>query len=475
MDMDQEPLMRNATVLLLVVGLWTATASTIPAQDLAAVTRPGANIQRTMRLLEDSKPEKRNTVRVLFYGQSITCQEWWKAVAADLRARYPQANLVIENRAIGGFSAARLVKVAEYDIYPQYPDLMIFHDYGCTDDGAYEAMLRRTRERTTAEILLITHHEIGNARNHEESQRIRQLAVKYHCGLVDMERHWREVLQKEHLEPKALLSSGPHLNARGNELYAGFVKAFLRRDPHVANEANRGTVTDIALGDAKHVKRNADGTIDVAFVGNRLDAIPTAFVDDSPMADLLIDGRKPSSFQEAYSLSRPSPTPFGWMPALLTVEHAQPLVVEDWTLSVTESTPDGKRIRYRVSGSVTGDDGEGSNAQRFTSKSGRVVIDGEGNWVIGGWLEYIGKNKNYKPREMPAGCKVGWRVVPHFCDVLAFAQGRCDGTDNALTLVQGISNGPHVLRITPWPGVSLKLQALRVYRPRPGEAAAKGK
>jgi hypothetical protein len=466
--------MKNMRLLVAVVGLWTA-AALVSAQDLAAVTRPGANIQRTMRLLEESTPEKRNTVRVLFYGQSITHQEWWKAVAADLKARYPNANLVMENRAIGGFVASRLVKVAEYDIYPNYPDLMIFHDYGCTTDGAYEDMIRRTRERTTSEILLITHHEIGNERNYAESKLIREIAVKYNCGLVDMERHWRDLLKKENLEPKALLSSGPHLNAKGNEFYAGFVKDFLRRDPSVANEACQGTVSDLSLRDDKTVKRNADGTIEVPFVGNRLDAIPSAFVDDNPMADVFIDGRKPSSFPEAYSLSRPSPTPFGWMPALLTVEHTQPLVVEDWTLSVVESTPDGKTIRYRVSGSVTGDDGEGVNTEKFMSKSGRVVIDGEGNWVIGGWLDYIAKNKNYKKQVMPAGCKVGWSVVPHFRDVLAFPQGKFDGTDNAVTLIQGISNGPHVLRIVPWPGVSLKLQGVRAYRPPLGEAASEGK
>ena len=34
----------------------------------------GWNIQRTMRLLATSTPEQRNTVRILFYGQSITEQ-----------------------------------------------------------------------------------------------------------------------------------------------------------------------------------------------------------------------------------------------------------------------------------------------------------------------------------------------------------------------------------------------------------------
>ena len=36
----------------------------------------GKNVQRTMRLLATSTAEKRNTVRILFYGQSITEQKW---------------------------------------------------------------------------------------------------------------------------------------------------------------------------------------------------------------------------------------------------------------------------------------------------------------------------------------------------------------------------------------------------------------
>ncbi len=47
---------------------------------------------------------------------SITVQDWWKEVAADLKARFPQADLVIENRALGGFSSQRLVKTAETDL-----------------------------------------------------------------------------------------------------------------------------------------------------------------------------------------------------------------------------------------------------------------------------------------------------------------------------------------------------------------------
>jgi len=60
-----------------------------------------------MTLLATSTPEKRHKVRVLFYGQSITEQDWSKAVAADLRARFPHADLEIENKAMGGCRAYR--------------------------------------------------------------------------------------------------------------------------------------------------------------------------------------------------------------------------------------------------------------------------------------------------------------------------------------------------------------------------------
>lgn len=97
----------------------TAHAADFPApKSLGDTAGYGRHIQRTMRLLAESTPEKRNTVRVLFYGQSISEQAWWKIVADDLRARFPNANLIIENRALGGFAAQMLVRTAETDLYP---------------------------------------------------------------------------------------------------------------------------------------------------------------------------------------------------------------------------------------------------------------------------------------------------------------------------------------------------------------------
>src|SRR6478672_3192627 len=56
----------------------------------------GARIQRTMGLLAASTPTERRQVRILFYGQSITLQEWSQDVAKDLKQRFPNADLIVE-------------------------------------------------------------------------------------------------------------------------------------------------------------------------------------------------------------------------------------------------------------------------------------------------------------------------------------------------------------------------------------------
>ena len=50
-------------------SLVPATKSQAPQAD-----NRGRNIQRTMTLLATSTPQKRNTVKILFYGRSITEQ-----------------------------------------------------------------------------------------------------------------------------------------------------------------------------------------------------------------------------------------------------------------------------------------------------------------------------------------------------------------------------------------------------------------
>lgn len=89
---------------------------------------------------------------------------------------------------------------------------------------------------------------------------------------------------------------------------------------------------------------------------------------------VLIDGKKPSEFPEAYCITRPQPGP--WSPLFLSrVDHDAPLVLEDWTLRVSNVSADGKTWEFDVRGSVTGQDGSGRSDQPFVSQSQRVKID----------------------------------------------------------------------------------------------------
>jgi hypothetical protein len=107
----------------------------------------GSRIQRTMKLLATSTPQQRNRVKILFYGQSIIAQNWWKAIVAELRAQYPYADIVAENPSIGGFMSDRLKDTMYGDCYPACADLIVFHDY-MTDPASMEEMFANMRRRT---------------------------------------------------------------------------------------------------------------------------------------------------------------------------------------------------------------------------------------------------------------------------------------------------------------------------------------
>ncbi len=101
-----------------------------PPRPAADASSYGRHIQRSMTLMAASTPQKRNTVRILYYGQSITGQRWSDRVDAWLRKTYPNTDFVTANLALGGFASRLLVRTAEYDVIPFYPDLLVFRVYG---------------------------------------------------------------------------------------------------------------------------------------------------------------------------------------------------------------------------------------------------------------------------------------------------------------------------------------------------------
>ena len=435
----------------------------------------GRGVQRTLRRLEESTPTHKNTVRILFYGQSITEQAWAKQVTEDLKKRYPNANLIVENRAIGGFSSILLVMTSESDLYPFYPDLLVFYDFGRHD--CYEDMIRRTRERTTSEILLQTDHATKLADLDEETDPakvtmktwsswfpnifIPSIAKKYQTGMVEQRALWKLYAREQKIDPRSLTIDGAHLNDQGNLLMSTLINAYLIRKPEYDDPTVVNQIRDYL---AEKDWTWTDNQLSFPFTGNKIDII--AAPDSTGSAEVLIDGKKPSDLPELYQTSRVSGYPgIGW-PIISQVEHEKPLILEEWTATTSGFSEDGKHFKFTVEGSITGKDGEGTSDNRFVSNSGRVVIEPKA-WNMaysfgllqGAWA----KDKNKHPFVMPDKIVAKWKVTPFFLDHFQSPKVEDPAVETLVTLAQGLSNGPHLLQLTR--NGPLKIVGLRVYQP----------
>ncbi len=423
-----------------------------------------------MALMANSSPQHRHTVRILFYGQSITKQEWSRAVAADLRARFPNTNFVIKNRAIGGCASQCLIAPAEHDLYPFYPDLLIFQVYGSQID--YEKIIRKVRETTTAEVLLQTDHYTGASAWSDQMSYgfIPKFAMKYRCGLLDIRHPWLRYLRDHAYPPSKLLEDGSHLNAHGNFLMAELVKRYLIYKPSQPPDPD-GLVKTYLLG--KDISFN-NGKLTLPFVGNRIDVISSSAKPTGAIGIIRIDGRKPSEFPELYSMTRPngqfaadwieSPnTGKDWpweVGAIMRVRSLTKLQVEDWTVTITRfrSSTD---FDFTVTGSVTGEDGSGSYTDNpFISRSGRVVID-QSAW----WLAPLTNVS------ITNGFKIRWSTVPNFVDTYIPRPNPDLTLEQTTTLAQGLTNRRHTLELISSDGHPLPIQAIRVYRPLIGRSS----
>lgn len=466
-----------AVILVLAMGALTTIAHSqnapakypppSPPEDTSAF---GSGIQRTMTLLATSTPDHRNTVRILFYGQSITEQNWSKQVADDLRRRFPHADLVIENRAIGGFASQLLVKDAEEALYSFYPDLVIFHVYGSHIE--YENIIRRLRERTTAEILMQTDHVTKDEELTEETNPAKltpqnwsawfnhaflpTTAQKYGAELLDQRAEWKRYLRENKLSAAALLKDGVHLNAHGCFVMAELVKPHLRYRPDLAKTKTENPIRMITLGKTSNWK---NGRLTVPFEGNRVDLIATngAATGSGAAAKVLIDGKKPSEFPELYGFTRSTVYPGTPWPGIMKYSSDKPLLLEEWTARILQSDDDLKKFTFSVSGSKTGPDGEGKNTERFVSRSGRIVIEPE-DWSLD-------RSRDFTKKPIPPNFEFKWSVVPYFVDRYETPATPDKTREYATTLAQGLHNGPHTLEIISESGKPLPLQAIRVYRP----------
>lgn len=431
-----------------------------PAKDTSSY---GKHFQRAMTLMETSTPERRNAVRILYYGQSIVGQQWSKDVDAYLRAKYPNTDFVTKNLAIGGFSSQRLVRTMHYDVFPFYPDLLIFHVYGSHIE--YENIIREIRKRTSAEIIMQSDHANKWPEARAESPDKQKswdgkmnhwflpgFAKKYGCAFQPQRQEWAQYLKDNNLEPEALLKDSVHLNDHGKWLMARLLERFMVYLPDEPKDEWHDLVKTYVVG--RDVKWDGD-RLRLDFDGNRVVAL--AAPGPAGKAQVLIDGKKPSAFPECYTFTRPSGTAgVGW-PAIEKITWEKPPVIEEWTATCSDFNNAQDEFNFSVEGSVTGPDGSGNAKEKFVSNSGRIVIEPD-DWVFA-YCRQVSKKRT------PDGYKVRWRVEPMFVDEYTPPEVKDTAREYQTVLVQGLENTKHTLELIAINGKRPAIREIRVHRP----------
>lgn len=425
----------------------------IPAPELAKLDSFAQAIPRTAALLQGEGGE----LRVLVYGQSISMQEWWKALRAFLENTYPNARLVMENRAIGGFSTDRLKRMVENDVLPFYPDLILLHDYGNEPD--YEALIRTIQRRTTAEIAVQTDH-VAVGQNEAWHDRhgtvwLPGLCRKYGLALLDVRGAWKTYRRENNLPAQALLSDHVHLNDHGNYLMAGIIGRYFEKIPEPSTLSPR--VQTLKLSDF-YLHRNR---LRLPITGNRIDLVWASTIESTRPVHVKLDGKKPSEWPGSYYHTRPATRPDGFflrnIGQVLALQLGSPPggapQEEDWTLTVTAIDSVNQHLSFSLRGSRTGDDGLGRSDAPFTSRSGRIGIAPDG-WFFRKTPQDFAQFSWLKP-----GDGLHWQVRRMGLDEATPAAG------TTVTVAQGLPNGSHTLELS---GKALAdLKEIRVYQPVP--------
>ncbi|MDC7218105.1 MAG: SGNH/GDSL hydrolase family protein, partial [Spirochaetales bacterium] len=338
--------------------------------------------------------------RILCYGQSIVAQGYVsRAIEEELKERYPYANIIVENRAIGGYTAPILVRTAVHDLYPFYPDLVVFHVYDGHHTGELERIVSNIRRYTTAEILMWTHHFDSTGADGTERDNIRDqgsnfrryLAQKYNCELVELREEWGNYIKINNIPRADLLIDNIHLNKKGGAIQAQFVMRHFRyhtlfpscwmnmvrtyearRPIEERNDEITFTGEPWRHEGKGMVGENSNSALKLHFHGNRIDVVAFSVEGKLGSAKILIDGKSPSSYKGAYAITRTNKNPLHGRPMLNRVNLGKEPIVEDWILKVNNISEDGKIFKFSLSGSVTGPDSEGTNEKFFTSESGRI-------------------------------------------------------------------------------------------------------
>ncbi len=422
----------------------------------------GKYTSRTINLLAKSSPENPNTVRILVYGQSISEQQWWLNVKKHVKEKYPFADIIMDNKAIGGFAAQLLYKTVEMDVSSFYPDLVLLHIYG--DNRYYDSVLYTIRSRTAAEVAIMTDHFTGE---HKWSDTMSYhilpaLAEKYKCDIINIRDAWKEYLSLNNLKPSSLLRDGVHLNNYGNLVMAELVKPlFIYRPQYPSDPFGLCTVYYGKI--LKFKGRKLGITVD----GNRALAVfekNSVWQGDS--IKVTVDGKSPLSFPGSWYITRPYDDhgrKWPWeLPAMIRIRHTTPWLNEEWSCTFNTLEKPYDEFSFSIKGSVTGNDGEGNSTRDFNSSSGRIII-GAGDAESGGdW--HLKRSFSVTKAFLTPGETVKWKTYPAGTPYLSPFSAEKNRPEEHV-IFQGVPCGKHKLILEKSGKKTARLKEIVVYKP----------
>ncbi|WP_174274568.1 hypothetical protein [Sphingomonas bacterium] len=464
-------------------GRWTSCALLLaglsacgerPAPHPMGDTNPQSELARTLGTIRTSTANQPKTLKILFYGQSISQPKWTDIAVAHLRATYPNTRFIVRNLAIGGFESTKLERTVERDIDEVYPDLIVFHAYG--DHRAYERVIKAMRTRTAAEIIVQSDHVtvpvepicrgglhltlrappgckgfLWYRQNSWEEffsgTAVPGIAWRYHLAVDPRRWGWNAYLKRHDLAIADLLADPPHPNDRGWALMARLFDAWFDKLVRDWTPHPQTLVWEQALPPGN------SATLEVT--GNRIELIASAPLDGK--VAVLVDGKPPRDLDGCWQTGRTDMLPnVPYWPAIRRVTMSaaahQP---GRWTAILHDLSPDQTKFTFRLYG-PNGADGQGDGMKDFVSPSGQVRIDAR-DWSIPAAMAL-------KQQGVPEGYRIGWdrRFVCGDEPSTPLAPGRIEARH---VIATGLANGPHRITLRLTPDARAAIGAVRTYRP----------
>lgn len=446
---------------LLILLLSSLSVFQLNAQQLTDYELPNITVSETLvnSLTQTASvfKGKKNIDRpfkIQFYGQSIIAGVDVNNVKKQLLKAYPTASLEMLNNAIGGYQAPKLLKTAEYDLYPNYPDLIIFHVYGGIKNGELERIFSNIKTRLSSDVIIFDHH-ISNAGSvvgqqrldkiqDSESVAIRDLALECGFGFIPVRDLWKEFLQlNPTLQLKDLLRDGVHPNDLGKSYLEWLILQ------HVIKAVNSNNKDYILT--SNHVIEDKSATVAVDFTGNRIDLQPSEQHVGTQL-EVFIDGIPVSQNNNLYAVSRPTSFPRQWWPAITNIRLNSDFsqVEQDWTLIFKNINREKETFEFTLIGSVSGSQGLGYSDKDFISNDGSIEID-----ALDIAIFPLDKNINSQDLE---NIEITFSVYPLFTSPILITDSK------TIVLARLLENTSHTLSLKIDQG-NLEDAYLRFYQP----------